>query len=872
MKFDGPTTFAFLRGGGSLARLIADHDWQTTSLGSIDSWSPTVKTSVSIALRSPVPIVMLFGEDGVMIYNDAYSVFAGGRHPELLGSKVREGWDEVAEFNDNVMKVVLGEGKTLAYRDQELTLYRNGAGEQVWMDLDYSPIVDESGTPIGVIAIVVETTARVRAEQWRAGETDRLRRMFEQAPGFMAMLQGPQHVFQMANNAYQQLVGHRDVVGLPVRTALPEVGEQGFIELLDSVYASGEPFTGRDLQVMLQRTPGAEPEERFVDLIYQPFRDFDGNIIGIFVEGSDVTERVIGERALRERESQFRTFAEAMPNHVWTARPDGHLDWFNSRVYQYSGAAPGDLDGEGWASLVYPDDLGEAGKQWAHSVATGMPYEVQFRLKRYDGAYRWHIARAVALPDAQGKIGRWLGTNTDIDDEKRTAEALAESDARLKLAIDAGQLAVWELDLVEQRVTPSVALNRLYGFADDATPSNKDYQSRYAPGEVERVAELGRKAAAEGRSDIEVEIRHLWPDGTEKWLLIRAQSVDAGRRAIGVAIDISERKRVEQKLVESERRFRLSQEAAGIASLELDIPTGMVIGSDRFFDIWGLPKQEQVHISVLEQIVIPEDKDVRSTEETRQAGTAVPTVEYRIIRPDTGEPRWLSRHIEFVHDPVTGRPLKMFGIMQDITARKEAQNRQQLLTHELEHRIKNILAMVSAIAGQTFRNTTDVAAASAAFSSRLKALATAHDILTKSSWTTASIREVAASAAALLPMDQVTLSGPEIPLEPRMALSLALAINELGTNALKYGALSSPDGHVNVAWEVRSGPEPLLTWSWEESGGPPVSEPARKGFGRFLIERVLAADFRGEVRIEYRPSGVVCTLVAPAPAHPASNV
>jgi PAS domain S-box-containing protein len=862
MQIDTRGVYAFL-GTGHLARLISEYDWSRTPLGPIEEWGTALKISVSIALRSPVPIVMLFGEDGIMIYNDAYSVFAGQRHPELLGSKVREGWGEVADFNDNVMKVVLGQGKTLAYRDQELTLVRNGVGEPVWMDLDYSPIVDEAGTPFGVIAIVVETTGRVKAERWREGESERFQRMFEQAPGFIAMLHGPDHVFQMANAAHLQLVGHRDVVGQSVKAALPEVADQGFVELLDTVYATGEPFIGRELPAMLQRRAGGEAEQCYLDLIYQPVRDPDGKVIGIFVEGADVTERVLNERALRAQEAQFRTFAEAMPNHVWTARPDGQLDWFNSRVYQYCGVQQGALDGSGWAQIVHPEDRAAAGEAWAESVKTGNPYEVQFRLRRHDGTYRWHIARAVALPDAQGQIGLWLGTNTDIDDEKRIAEALAESDARLKLAIEAGQLAVWELDIANQRVTPSVALNRMYGFADDARPSSEDYQARYAPGELERLTRIGQQAAAEGRSDVEVEIWHLWPDGTEKCLLVRAQSVDHGKRAIGVVIDITERKRVEQKLIESESRFRLSQEAARIASLELDIESGKVIGSDLFWELWGLPKLESVDIGVLERIVVPEDRAVRSTEATRRDGTAVPSVEYRIIRPDNGQLRWLLRHIEFVHDPATGRPVKMFGIVQDVTLRKEAEARQQLLTHELEHRIKNILAMVSAIAAQTFRNTTDLPEASAALSKRLSALAAAHDILTKSRWTTASIGDVTASATSLLPAEQVSFEGPEVALEPKMALSLALAVNELGTNALKYGALATPDGRVDIGWSVDAG---RLVWRWQETGGAAVDPPKRKGFGRFLIERVLAADFAGQVIIDYRPSGVVCTLSAPLPA------
>ncbi len=153
--------------GGECGRLIAAHDWAATALGPIHGWPSCLRTATALLLRSPVPVAMLWGEDGVMLYNDAYATIAGGRHPALLGAKVREGWPEVAAFNDHVMRVGLG-GQTLVYRDQELTLYRGGRPEQVFMNLDYSPVLDDAGQPAGVFAIVVETTARVLAERRQA--------------------------------------------------------------------------------------------------------------------------------------------------------------------------------------------------------------------------------------------------------------------------------------------------------------------------------------------------------------------------------------------------------------------------------------------------------------------------------------------------------------------------------------------------------------------------------------------------------------------------------------------------------------------------------------------------------------------------------
>ncbi|QIR84361.1 sensor histidine kinase [Paracoccus sp. AK26] len=294
----GADPFYFLGHDGPVARLVKDFPWGTTCLGRVETWPQSLKTATALLIHSPVPMVMLWGEQGVMIYNDAYSVFAGHRHPALLGSNVREGWPEVADFNDNVMKVGLA-GQTLAYQDQELTLHRKGYPEQVWMNLDYSPVLDETGRPAGVIAVVIETTERVLAERRNRQEFQRLQSLFAQAPTFMAMVSGPDHRFTLVNPEYNKLIGNRDVIGMPVREALPEVTEQGFFDLLDHVFTTGEAITRTSLRVLLRWRDQGPLEERFVDFVYQPIRDQDGTVAHIFVQGSDVTERVRAENHQR---------------------------------------------------------------------------------------------------------------------------------------------------------------------------------------------------------------------------------------------------------------------------------------------------------------------------------------------------------------------------------------------------------------------------------------------------------------------------------------------------------------------------------------------------------------------------------------------
>jgi len=297
--------------GGELGELVRAFDWTATSLGPRAAWPQSLRTAVDLVLQSPVPMVLLWGSDGVMIYNDAYSGFAGARHPRLLGSKVLQGWPEVADFNAHVMRVGLA-GGTLSYRDQQLVLYRHGVAENVWMDLDYSPVLDERGAPSGVLAVVVETTERVRAQRAVAVERARLEEVFRRSPGFAVTYRGPEHRYEFVNEAYYGLVGRRDVLGLTLDEAIPEAREQGFTALLDRVLDTGEPWVGHESPVWLERTPGAPRELRYVDMVFQALVEADGTRSGVLAHGVDVTEHVLArrevERLLAESE---RARAEA---------------------------------------------------------------------------------------------------------------------------------------------------------------------------------------------------------------------------------------------------------------------------------------------------------------------------------------------------------------------------------------------------------------------------------------------------------------------------------------------------------------------------------------------------------------------------------
>jgi len=257
--------------------------------------------------------------------------------------------------------------------------------------------------------------------------------LFEQAPGFMAVLRGPDNVFDLANQAYERLIGRANFIGVPLREVLPELTDQGFFELLDQVRETGNPFVGRSMPVTL-RSDETDHRTIFVDFIYQPIRDSRGHVEGIFVQGADVTGREAALSALRESEGRFRTIANLVPQMVWSARGNGEVDYCNQRWYDFTGLPEGATRGHEWDVALHPEDRDRAWTLWRRCLATGEPYDIEYRMRFNTGEYRWVLGRALPMRDATGQIVRWMGTCTDIQDQKGVQEVLERSQEALRTA------------------------------------------------------------------------------------------------------------------------------------------------------------------------------------------------------------------------------------------------------------------------------------------------------------------------------------------------------------------------------------------------------------------------------------------------------
>jgi PAS domain S-box-containing protein len=318
---------------------------------------------------------------------------------------------------------------------------------------------------------------------------------------------------------------------------------------------------------------------------------------------------------------------------------------------------------------------------------------------------------------------------------------------------------------------------------------------------------------------------------------------------------------MQEQLRQSERRLQMALEAGRMGAWEWDIKSGRVIWSPGVEELHGLePGAFGGTFEEFQRYVHPDDaamveKRIRKALKTLDDYHVV----YRIRRPD-GVERWVEGFGKFVVEG--GEPVQLAGVCMDVTERKESELQRSLLVAELSHRVKNTLATVISVARQSFAGNADAEEAQRSFNARIRALGQTHSRLAETSWSGVGLETLLADELAPYSSGgNVRLAGPAALLGPKQALTLGMAVHELATNAAKYGALSTSDGLVEVEWTVNA--DRQLRIRWRESGGPAVSPPSRSGFGRLLIERVLAADLGGTVQTDFAKEGLTCTIITP---------
>lgn len=300
------TVLSFLSGGGEMGARIRAFDWASTSLGPPESWPEALRTLIQVLLAARQPMFIAWGPDRRMLYNDGYAPLCGEKHPWALGRRFEEVWADIITDVGPIMDAAYA-GIPTYMDDIQFVMRRFGHDEETHFSFGYTPVKDD-GTVVGMFCTCLEITAEVQISREREREILRLREMFRQAPGPTAILNGPNHVFEIANPAYLALVGNRPVIGKPLAEALPEITEQGYIATLDLVFRTGESYVGRSMPVRLRRGRDGSLETRLLDFVFQPIRGSGATVYGIFIQATDVTEQRQAEQmqALLNQELSHR--------------------------------------------------------------------------------------------------------------------------------------------------------------------------------------------------------------------------------------------------------------------------------------------------------------------------------------------------------------------------------------------------------------------------------------------------------------------------------------------------------------------------------------------------------------------------------------
>ena len=589
----------FLAGGHetALGRRICAHDWASTPLGAPAAWPAPLRTAVRLLLSSRHPMLVLWGPQHRALYNDAFGALLGAEAPgAALGLPVHQAWPQAWPVLQQRIEEVMARQDAL----QPAAAPAAPVHDAAW-PFECSALHDDAA-PRGIGGVLVlgapssstpstpSTPAKPDplAQHSLAEAEARFSSWFENAPGFVCILSGPTHRFAFANRRYRQLVGRRELLGHTLLQALPELAAQGFVVLLDRVYASGEPYAGSAMPMRLAGEDGAAEQRRHIDVVFQPTRDAAGAVTGILVQGTDVTDRVLAATALADSEARYRALAEQLPGGaVFVVDAELRFLMAAGEALASAGFAPADLLGRTIFETMPPALAREAESHYRRAIAGDT-----FELEHAGGNDRFFLTRGAPLRGAQGQIYGVLAVSFDITSRRRAEEGLRHAQAQLDSVIAAAEAGVWAWDLRRNVFQHDANLARLYGLPASGESTPQQHLQRIHPDDHAPMQAAVKTALQEGVLDIR-EYRVTDTHGATRWLAARGRVLQdgAGRpeRMTGLVIDITELKQLEASLRQSDRQ---KDEFLAVLAHELRNPLAPLLSATRVLQQEPLPAPE----------------------------------------------------------------------------------------------------------------------------------------------------------------------------------------------------------------------------------------------------------------------------------------
>jgi len=724
----------------------------------------------------------------------------------------------------------------------------------------------------GVIAATVEVMHRLRTRTQQtaidSAQARTYRAFFSQAPVAIAMFDRDMR-YLASSHLWIQLFSpdEPDLLGRCHYDVFPNL-PQHWID------AHRRGLAG---EAVLEQLDGVDTPpfgKRWFRWEVQPWRHRDGAIGGITIFGEDVTERVEKDLALRQSEARLRAFFANIGVGAVMLGTDGRFIEVSDHFCTMTGFTRAELVGVRTTSELTHEADRDADRAALQSYFAGeSPHFIsEKRYRRKDGTLIWVRVTAAPIRDDDGRIVQSAGIVENVTERKHAEDTLRKNEERMSLAFQATQDGIWDWNIETDEVFYSSRWKTMLGYEEhEIEPHISAWKRLVHPEDIPRVMEaVGRGTV--GQAD-DIEYRMLHKDGHYVHILSRSMPVRRDLdgsvvRMVGTHFDLTEQRRREVLLRESEERLRLALSAGHMAIWDWDLVSGQVRWNDEHYMMLGYePGSITPSYEAWTSRVHPSDREwVRShLEETLKAGGSYNAV-YRVLG-DRNETRWLEAHGRVEVD-AQGRAKRSYGVIIDITTRKQADELKAVLLQEVDHRAKNLLSVVQSIAQLT---PTDGSPQQflAAFNSRLQGLAASHDLLVNAEWKGVGVEELVRSQLPhfkSLIGSRILLQGASVTLKPAAAQAIGMAIHELATNAVKYGALATPDGIIRLSWSSRSpdGTDPqTFRMEWSEEGGPPVTPPTRRGFGYTVLVEMPEHILDARVELTYAPAGIAWRATFP---------
>ncbi len=457
---------------GEMAGRIRQFAWETTPLGPIAGWSAILLGTVNLILEGQFPMLLMWGPEMVSVYNDACALLLADKHPHALGRAARDNWGEAWHLLEPKLCSVFDQGARLYFENELIPVLRHGSLADIYWTYSYSPVRESTGQVAAILVVAHDVTAHLTAERERDASAANLKRVLESTTDGLVMLDSEGR-YTYANEQAARIVAltPEQMIGRSQWELFPHAEESEFgKQYLDAV-KTGKP---RHFDSFYP-----DPLHTWFECHCYPSAQ------GVSIYFRDVTEQKETERELREREERFRVLADSLPQLVWMTDAAGENIYCNQRYFDYLGVTEADRTNIAWLELVHADDLARTLQLWSRAIATGEPYLNEFRLRRKDSVFRYFLARALPIRDAGGQIERWIGSLTDVHDQKLAEDALRKSE---KLAT-AGRLAA---SIAHEINNPLAGVtNSLYLALQDGTlqADTKAYLEM-AEQELRRVAHI----------------------------------------------------------------------------------------------------------------------------------------------------------------------------------------------------------------------------------------------------------------------------------------------------------------------------------------------------------------------------------------------